>query len=128
VKEAPLSLSRRERQIMEILFRAGRATAAEIWKQMPDAPTYTTARGLLRVLEQKGHIAHEDDGVRYVYFPRAPKSDTGSSVLGHVVRTFFDGSPARAMAALLGSSRTLSEEELARMTEIVKKAQERKKR
>ena len=113
---------------MEILFRAGRATAAEIWKQLPDAPTYTTTRGLLRVLESKGHVAHEEDGVRFVYFPVAAKSDTGTSVLGHVVRTFFDGSPARAMAALLGSSKSLTSEELARMSEIVQKAKERRKR
>src|SRR5437879_159621 len=115
-KEPPLSLSRRERQIMEILFRAGRATAAEIWTQLPDAPTYTTTRGLLRVLETKGHVTHEEDGVRYVYSPVAGKSETGASVLGHVVRTFFDGSPARAMSALLGSTHSLTAEELSRLT------------
>src|SRR5881227_1437363 len=109
-KEAPLSLSRRERQIMEILFRSGRATASEIWKQLPDAPTYTTTRGLLRVLESKGHVAHVEDGGRYVYAPVAPKSDTAASMIAHVVRTFFDGSPARAMAALLGSTQSLTTE------------------
>src|SRR5437773_8042312 len=96
----PLSLSRRERQIMDILFRLGEATASEIWKQMPDPPTYTTTRGLLRVLERKGHVVHQKDGVRYVYRPIARKSETGASMLAHVVRTFFDGSPSRAMAAL----------------------------
>jgi predicted transcriptional regulator len=127
-KDAPLSLSRRERQIMEILFRAGRATAAEIWEQLPDAPTYTTTRGLLRVLESKGHVVHEEEGIRFVYSPVAPKSDTGASMLTHVVRTFFDGSPSRAMSALLGSTQTLSAEELARLTSIVRKAKERPKR
>jgi predicted transcriptional regulator len=122
----PLGLSRRERQIMDILFRLGEASASEIWKQMPDAPTYTTTRGLLRVLERKGHVAHEKDGVRYVYRPIARKADAGSSVLAHVVRTFFDGSPARAMAALLGSTRELDAEEVERLTAIVRGA--RKKR
>src|SRR4051812_11708459 len=103
----PRGLSRRERQIMDILFRLGEASASEIWKQMPDAPTYTTTRGLLRVLERKGQVVHEKDGVRFVYRPIARKAETGSSVLAHVVRTFFDGSPARAMAALLGNTREL---------------------
>ena len=127
-KQPPLSLSRRERQIMEILFRTGKATAAEIWEQLPDAPTYTTTRGLLRVLEQKGHVAHEEDGARYVYRPVAPKSDTAASMIAHVVRTFFDGSPSRAMAALLGSAGTLSAEELARLRQVVEKAKERRRR
>jgi predicted transcriptional regulator len=111
---------------MDILFRLGQASASEIWKQMPDAPTYTTTRGLLRVLERKGHVAHEKDGVRYVYRPIARKADAGSSVLAHVVRTFFDGSPARAMAALLGNIRELDAEEIERLTTIVRGA--RKKR
>jgi predicted transcriptional regulator len=123
----PLSLSRRERQIMDILFRLGEATASEIWKQMPDAPTYTTTRGLLRVLERKGHVMHEKDGVRYVYRPIARKADAGSSVLAHVVRTFFDGSPARAMAALLGNTRELDAEEVERLTTIVRGARKRRR-
>ena len=113
---------------MEILFHAGRATAAEIWEQLPDAPTYTTTRGLLRVLEQKGHVGHEEDGVRYVYFPVAAKSDTAASMIAHVVRTFFDGSPAQAMAALLGTTGKLTSDELARLSTVVKKAKERQKR
>jgi predicted transcriptional regulator len=123
----PLSLSRRERQIVEILYRAGRATAAEIHEQLPDAPTYTTVRGLLRVLEQKGHVAHEEDGVRYVYFPVAPKGATGASVLAHVVGTFFGGSPSQAMAALLGSTKSLSEEEIERLSRIVRDAKKERK-
>ena len=121
-----MGLSRRERQIMDILFRLGEASASEIWKQMPDAPTYTTTRGLLRVLERKGHVVHEKDGVRYVYRPIARKAETGSSALAHIVRTFFDGSPARAMAALLGNTRQLDAEEVERLTAIVRGA--RKKR
>lgn len=112
---------------MEILYRAGRATAAEIHEQMPDAPTYTTVRGLLRVLEQKGHVAHEEDGVRYVYFPVAPKSATGASVLAHVVGTFFGGSPSQAMAALLGSTKSLSDEEINRLSRIVRDAKKERK-
>jgi predicted transcriptional regulator len=125
--ETPLSLSRRERQIVEILFRAGRATAAEIHEQLPDAPTYTTVRGLLRVLEQKGHVAHEEDGIRYVYFPVAPKSATGASVLAHVVGTFFGGSASQAVAALLGSTNSLTDDELDRLSRIVRDAKKERK-
>jgi predicted transcriptional regulator len=124
-KRAPLSLSKREREIVEILYRAGRATAHEIAEQMPDAPTYTTVRGLLRILEQKGHIAHEEEGVRYVYFPRAPKKATGASMLSHVVRTFFDNSPSQAMAALLGSSKKLTDDEVEQLAKLVKEARKR---
>src|SRR5688572_22299512 len=127
-KRTPLDLSRRERQILEILFRLGRATAAEVSAEMSAAPTYTTVRGLLRVLERKGHIRHEDDGVRYVYAPVMPRSRTGASVLAHVVRTFFHGSPAEAMAALLGSSGKLTEDELQRLTRMVEAARKEKGR
>ncbi|HEX8171374.1 MAG TPA: BlaI/MecI/CopY family transcriptional regulator [Thermoanaerobaculia bacterium] len=118
----PLSLSRRERQILEILFATGRATAAEILARMPDAPTYTTVRGLLRVLETKGHVRHEEDGPRYVYFPVMAKGRTAKSMLRHVVSTFFDGSPSRAMAALLGSTTEVNDEELGRLAELIDKA------
>lgn len=121
-KKAPLDLSRRERQILEILYRLGHASAAEVWKQMSDAPTYTTVRGLLRILENKGHIRHEDDGVRYVYSPVMPKTSAGISVLAHVIRTFFNGSAADAMAALLGPSSKVSDEELQRLTRLVDRA------
>ena len=123
--DIPLSLSRRERQIVEILFRSGRATAAEIHEQLPDAPTYTTVRGLLRILEQKGHIAHEEDGVRYVYFPVAPKRSTGASVLAHVVGTFFGGSPSQAVAALLGNTKSLTQDELERLSQLVDDAKKK---
>ena len=119
----PLNLSRRERQLLEVIYSLGSATAAEITEKLPDAPTYTTVRGLLRVLESKGHVRHEDDGEgRYVYFPTMTKQRAAKSVLRHVVSTFFDDSPSRAMAALLGSERSLSEEELDRLAELVKQA------
>jgi predicted transcriptional regulator len=121
-KKAPLDVSRRERQILEILYRLGHASAAEVAALMSDAPTYTTVRGLLRVLENKGYIRHGNDGVRYVYSPIMPKTTAGASVLAHVVRTFFNGSPAEAMAALLGSTSGVSDEDLRRLTRLVERA------
>src|SRR5215210_6712398 len=118
-KKAPLDLSRRERQILEVLYRSGRATAAEVADELADAPTLTTVRGLLRILEQKGHAQHEHDGVRYIYFPVTPKTSAGTSMLAHVVRTFFNGSPSAAMAALLGNSSGVDADELRRLRELV---------
>ncbi len=116
----PAPLSRRERQILDVLYRLGRATAAEVTSELDDAPTSTTVRGLLRILEEKGHVRHERDGLRYVYLPAVPREDAGVSVLSHVVRTFFEGSPARAMAALLGSrGGDLTPAELERLARIV---------
>lgn len=122
-----LNLSRRERQLLEVLFRLGRATASDVLAELPDAPTYTTVRGLLRVLESKGHIQHEEDGSRYVYFPTMTKQRAAKSVLRNVVSTFFDGSPSRAMAALLGGERTLSEEELDQLSDLVERARRKEK-
>lgn len=124
----PLNLSRRERQITDILFRLGRATADEVWRQMPNAPTYTTVRGLLRILEEKGHIAHDTDGLRYVYYPLEAKESTGQSMLTHVVSTFFGGSPANAMAALLGNDGTLSDDEFERISKLVSDARKKERR
>jgi predicted transcriptional regulator len=116
----PPPLSKRERQIMDVVYRAGRATAAEVHAALPDAPTYTTVRGLLRILEQKGHLRHEEEGPRYVYLPRVRRDHAGVSHLAHVVRTFFDGSPAEAMAALLGGSAgRVSAAELDRLARMV---------
>ena len=120
--KAPLDLSRRERQILEVLYRLGQATVAEVTSQMSEAPTYTTVRTLLRVLERKGHIRHEVDGLRFVYSPVMPKTSAGPSVLAHVVQTFFNGSPADAMAALLGSAPKISETELQRLKRLVERA------
>ncbi len=108
---------------MDVVYRLGRATAAEVHAELPDAPTYTTVRGLLRVLEEKGHLVHEEDGPRYVYLPSTPRKDAGASLLSHVVRTFFDGSPSEAMAALLGSEQDgLSDRELDRLARLVERA------
>ena len=115
-------LSKRERQIMDAIYRRGRATAAEVRAEIPDAPTYTTVRGLLRILEQKGHLRHEEKGTRFVYSPSLPRHAAGASILSHIVRTFFDGSAASAMAAMLGSSeRSVNPAELERLSELVKK-------
>src|SRR6185369_15732579 len=104
-------LSRRERQILDVIYRLGRATASDVLEQLDDAPTYTTVRGLLRVLETKGHIRHDDDGGRYVYRPVVAKQRAAKSAIKHVVSTFFDGSPSDALAALLGGDRRIDAEE-----------------
>ena len=116
------SLSRRERQILDVIYHLGKATAAEVLERMADAPTYTTVRGLLRVLEAKGHVRHEDEGGRYVYYPTLTKQHAAKSAIKHVVSTFFDGSPSRAMAALLGAERKLSAEELEALAALVERA------
>lgn len=122
-KQPPLNLSRRERQILEVIYRLGTASAAEVTAELPDAPTLTTVRGLLRILTTKGHIRHEYDGPRYVYAPAVSRGAAGSSMLTHVVSTFFNGSPANAMAALLGSSGPkLNSDELDRLAELVEHA------
>ena len=120
------ALSRRERQILDVIYNLGRATAAEVLERLPDAPTYTTVRGLLRVLESKGHVRHEEDEGRYVYFPTKDKQRAAKTALTHVVSTFFDGSPSAAMAALLGSERKLSKDEIERLAELVERARKAK--
>jgi len=119
----PSGFSRRERQIMDIVYKLGSATASEIHARMADPPTLTTARGLLRILVQKGHLQVRDDGVRYVYRPRMPRKEAGQSVLSHVIRTFFGGSPSSAMAAMLGSADLdLSSAELQRLSTMLRRA------
>lgn len=116
----PQSLSRRERQIMDVLHRRGRATAGEIVADLDDAPTNATVRTLLRILVEKGHARFERDGKTYVYRPAADRMQEGTSMMRHVVRTFFDGSPAKAMAALLGHERdTLSDAQLDRLEKLI---------
>jgi predicted transcriptional regulator len=125
----PPRLSRRERQIMDVLYRLGSATASDIHTNLPDAPTYTTVRGLLRVLVTKGHAKHERDGRRYVYRPATPTPSAGASSIAHVVNTFFAGSMSDALAALLGSrANRVSEEELARLSAIVRQARSKEGR
>jgi len=117
------SLSRRERQIMDILYRQGRATAGEVMEALSGDPTYSTVRTQLRVLEEKGHVRHEEQGLKYVYIPAVPRTAARRSALRHLVETFFDGSAESAVAALLGGEGArLSDEELERIGELVKKA------
>lgn len=110
---------------MDVLYRLGRATAAEIMEGLPGAPSYSTVRTQLRVLETKGHVRHEEHGLRYVYLPTVPRHSARRSALKHVVETFFDGSTAKVVAALLGGeAATLTDDELARIEQIVKNAKE----
>lgn len=116
-------LSRRERQIMDILYQLGRATAGELMKALPGEPSDSTVRTQLRVLEAKGHVRHEEEGLRYVYLPVVPRRVVRKSALKHVVNTFFDGSVEKVVAALLGpDGGRLSEAELDRIAELVAKA------
>lgn len=116
-------LSRRERQIMDVIYAAGHATAAEVMKNLPKAPGYSAVRAMLRILEHKGHLKHEKDGPRYVYLPVVPRDKARRSVLEQLVHTFFDGSVEGAVAALLDISETrLSDEELDRLASLIAKA------
>ena len=118
-----INLSRRERQIMNIIYRRGRATAAEVLDDLPDPPSYSAVRALLRLLEQKGHLMHQQDGARYVFKPTVSRERARQSALSQVVRTFFDGSTAKAVAALLDLSRSkLSEDELDRLADMIDEA------
>jgi predicted transcriptional regulator len=118
-----VTLSRRERQIMDILYRRGRATAGEVLADLTGDPSYSTVRTQLRVLEEKGHIHHEEVGLRYVYLPAVPRRAARKSALRHLVDTFFDGSSEQAVAALLGGEATsLSDDDLKRIADLVTKA------
>ena len=119
----PAALSRRERQIMDILYRRGRATANDVMADLPGDPSYSTVRTQLRVLEAKGHVRHEEEGLRYVYTPALPRHAARRSALRHLVDTFFDGSTEKVVGALLGPDGSrLSPPELDRIAEIVAKA------
>ena len=116
-------LSRRERQIMDIIFERGQATAAEVLEQLPDPPSYSAVRAMLRILEEKGHLKHHQDGPRYVYQPTQSRQDARDSAIQRVVRTFFDGSTEQAMAALLDlSSSNMSEQDLDRLQQMIEQA------
>src|ERR1700712_3432955 len=117
------TLTRRERQIMDVLYRMGRATAADVMAALPGEPNYSTARTQLRVLEDKGHVRHEEEGLRYVYAPAVPRHAARKSALKHLVETFFDGSAEKVVGALLGGEGArLSEDELQRIAALVAKA------
>ncbi len=115
------ALSRRERQIMDILYRRGRATAAEVMEEIQGDPSYSTVRTQLRVLEEKGHVRHEEQGLRYIYSPAVPRRAARKSALRHVVDTFFDGSAEQTVAALVGGER-LSDDELDRIAQLIARA------
>lgn len=119
------SLSRRERQIMDIIYESKEATAQQVMERLPDAPGYSAVRALLRVLENKGHLDHRRDGQRYVYVPRLPKDKARRSELRHLLKTFFDNSTEAAVAALLDLSEdSLSEEDYRRLAALIQKSRE----
>jgi BlaI family transcriptional regulator, penicillinase repressor len=121
-RASALHLSRRERQIMDIIYRSGRATASEVLAALPDPPSYSAVRAMLRVLEDKGHLRHESQGLAYVYVPTVSPETARRSAVSHLMRTFFDGSPERAVAAVLQASEKLSRDELDRIAALIEAA------
>ena len=116
-------LSRRERQIVDILYSRGRSTAAEVQNALPDPPSYSAVRAMLRILEEKGHVRHEQDGPRYVYLPTVARDNAKRSAMRHMLRTFFDGSAEQAISALLDdASANLSAAELDRLARMINQA------
>ena len=119
----PADLGRRERQILDVVYRLGRASVADVRRELADPPSYSAVRGMLNLLKSKGHLRHEVDGLRYVYLPVVAAADARRSALAHVVRTFFAGSTADAATALLElPDGVLSREELARLSRLVQQA------
>jgi BlaI family transcriptional regulator, penicillinase repressor len=128
-KDTHRNLSRRERQIMDILYQRGRASASEIHQGLPDAPTYSAVRAKLRVLEEKGHVRHEEEALHYVYLPTLPRETARRSALRHMVSTFFEGSAEEAIAALLDlSAADLSPKDLDRIQGIIDQAKKESNR
>jgi BlaI family penicillinase repressor len=116
----PAALTKRERQIMDLLYRLGRATATEIREGLPGSPSDSTVRTQLRVLEDKGHVRHEEHGLRFVFMPTVPRHAARKSALNHLVDTFFDGSHAKVVTTLLGSDGSrLSDDDLDRIAELI---------
>jgi len=119
----PAGLSRRERQIMDILYRQGKASASEVRESMADAPSYSAVRAMLRVLEEKGHVKHQAGGLKYVYVPTLARDKAKRTAVKHVMETFFNGSPEQIVAALLDVASTrLTREELDRMSRLIEDA------
>ena len=118
-------LTRRERQIMDVLYRDGSATVAEVVAKLPDPPSYSAVRATMNVLEEKGHVQHRQDGPRYVYLPAVPRDSARRAALNHLLQTFFDGSPESAVVALLEmSDSTLSPTDFERLAAEVRKARQ----
>jgi BlaI family transcriptional regulator, penicillinase repressor len=127
MSKTPTGLTRRERQIMDILYRRGRATGPEVMEALAGTPSYSTVRTQLRVLERKGHVRHEEDGLRFIYLPATPRRAARKSALRHLVDTFFDGSVEKVVGALLGGEASrLSDDEIDRIAQQVAKARRQK--
>jgi len=123
IKRTHVDLSRRERQIIDILYARGRATSAEVQELLPDPPSYSAVRAMLRILEDKGHVRHQQDGPRYVYLPTVARDNAKRSALKHLLQTFFDGSAEQAISALLDdSSARMSDAELDRLASLIDQA------
>ena len=118
----PAPLGPRERQLMDIVFRLGRASVAQVRRELPNPPSYSAVRTILGILEEKGLLRHEQEGLRYIYRPTVTRGAARQSALKHLVHTFFDGSPERAAAALLAMSDTLAPEDVKRLTEVIDRA------
>jgi predicted transcriptional regulator len=125
--ENPDNLSRRERQIMDAVYARGQATAGEVLQSLSDPPSNTAIRTLMRILEEKGHLKHVQEGRRYVYQPTRPRLRAGRSALNRVLKTFFDGSLEKAVAAYFGDSANLSAEEMRRLTALIEQARNQQK-
>ena len=124
-KQTHTDLSRRERQIVDILYANGRATAADVQAALPEPPSYSAVRAMLRILEEKGHVRHEQDGPRYVYVPTVARDNAKRSALRHVLQTFFGGSAEQAISALLDDGAAkLSDKELDRLEKLINQARQ----
>ncbi len=122
-KAKPHSLTRRERQIMDVLYKLERATVGQVLAKLADKPSYSTVRAQLRVLEEKGHVRHEEQGLRYVYIPAVARDVARRSALRHLVETFFEGSTEKTVATLLGEGISrISSEELDRLSRLIAKS------
>ena len=121
-------LSRRERQIMDVIYRLTRATVNDVIAELSGKPNYSTVRAQLRVLEEKGHLRHEEEGLRYLYYPTVPRHAVRTSALKHLIETFFDGSTEKVVSALLGTEGSkLSKDELDRISALIEKAKKERR-
>jgi predicted transcriptional regulator len=116
------AVSRRERQILDVLYTLERGTASEVLEQLPDPPSYSAVRATLRILEDKGHVRHIEEGNKYIYVPTIPREHARMSALRHLVQTFFNGSVSQAVSALVDHGGQLSKEELAELSDLVERA------